>query len=158
MANQSHYAEVNGFPVYGHIRLRFEAPTTFTVDATFTGGLRQFVGLRAPKRKVRIGEQAAERVLIADTSDFPLVGEIVARRPPFELVIYNAWSGSHGGSMMWIGNAGLRLEESAHDHVVLAGNAGPSPLEFKDLRLTVAWPSTTPCELKLPEPPSAAPA
>jgi hypothetical protein len=142
LENKSHLASWHGEPVFGSIRLAFSAPTELVVDCSFgRADPPQGVAVRLRGRKGRIAGVDAERFVLWDHSPFPVAVEMRASRRPFEVGVWNVWADARGTTNAWVGNAGMRVEEHDARHIRLAGNAGPNPVTFEDLRIDVSWPA-----------------
>lgn len=136
-------ARWSGGLIYASVSLFFAEPAALIIDLrTDAPGLRQGVAVRFVRRKGRIAGLPSERfVLWEDTAPFPVSADFVARRPPFQLTVWNVWEGPHGATMAWTGNAGVIVEEQRPGGLQLGCSAGPGSVTPGDSHVTVTWPT-----------------
>src|SRR4051794_12011354 len=92
LKTRSHLASWNGEPGLGSVRLAFSEPAKLMVDCT-SGRTDppQGVAIRLRRRKGRIDGVEAERFVLWSHRPFPVMVEMLASRPPFEVGVWNVW-------------------------------------------------------------------
>lgn len=152
LAERTHHLVVDGRDVYGLVRLRFARPATITVRADLTRtDVRQGLVLEAAPRQLRVGGSQATSVVLWSDAPFPVDATLVARKPPFEVSLWNVWQGANDATTAWVGNGGLTVRRSSDRHVTVDVNCGPTPLTFGDGRISVTWPADAEVTLVLPD-------
>ena len=153
---KSGVARWSGGLIYVSVALFFDAPLAFTIDLhTDTPHLRQGVALRFMRRKGRIAGYLSERfVLWEDTAPFPVPAEYVAKRSPFQLIVWNVWEGPHGATMAGVANAGVIIEDQGPGLLQLGCSAGPGEVRPADARVRLKWPDDIAARIETPTPPS----
>jgi hypothetical protein len=147
----SHLIEIDGRQVLGSVRVQLSKPCTITVDAQFAhADPQQGVVLNAKPRQVEVAGQRGKSVVLWDYAPFPVDVELIARKGPFVVLVYNAWKGPHGATMAWTANGGMVIREFTDKQLVLDCNAGPREVTFTDARVTISWPADVAVNLLLP--------
>jgi hypothetical protein len=150
--NRAHAATWRGNPVYGSVCLSFSRPCTFVLDVDFSGDLTQGVAFDVLNRKASVAGQQASKFVLWDYAPYPVSVDILGRKPPFEVRLWNVWEGPYKSLTQWMVNGGMRVAQSDKTHLVLECNAGPHPVTFDDMRIKVSWPEVVTVHVVLPEP------
>lgn len=147
----SHLIEFDGQQVLGSVRVQLSEPCTVTVDAQFAhADPQQGVVLNAKPRRLEVAGQRATSVVLWDYAPFPVDVELIARKAPFAVLVYNVWKGPYEATMAWLSNGGMVIREFTDKHLVLDCNAGPREVTFTDATVTISWPADVNVHLLLP--------
>ena len=81
--------------------------------------------------------------------------ENLAKRPPFQVRVWNVWEGPHGATLAFTANAGLLIEAQGPGILQVGCSAGPGDVRPADSRVTLNWPSEIAARIETPSSPSA---
>lgn len=147
----SHLIEIDGRQVLGSLRLQLSKPAKITVNAKFAhADPQQGVVLGAKPRQLKVAEQRGKMVVLWDYAPFPVEAELIARKGPFVVTVYNVWKGPRETTMAWIANGGMVIRDFTDKHLILDCNAGPRDVTFTDATVTISWPDDVTVSLLLP--------
>jgi hypothetical protein len=151
IAAGSHVVELDGQQVVGSVRVQLSRACTVTVDAAFAhADPQQGVMLKTKPRQLEVAGQRGTSVVLWDYAPFPVDATLVARKGPFVVTVYNVWKSPYDATMAWVANGGMVIGESTASRLVLGCNAGPRPVTFTDMTVTLTWPAEVEARLLLP--------
>lgn len=84
------------------------------------------------------GERMTDAVLWSDTAPPTIAVRAVPKKgASVSLKLWNAWRDANGTIHAWSGEAGLAVDSSSDDEVVIVASDGLRPVEFENLRVVV---------------------